>query len=109
MGLFLGLLDPPGTYAEFFVCILGTCALLYVFFLCNMLGAGDIKLMAVCMGSLGLKDGLTMIFLGLLLALFCYGGRYLRKGIFWGQELRMAPYLFAGYCVNLVWQQICGA
>lgn len=73
-----------------------------------MLGAGDIKLMAVCMGSLGMKNGLAVIFCGLLLALVHYGGKYIRKGIFWGQELRMAPYLFAGYCLCQIGQQVCG-
>lgn len=48
--------------------IVGTCAAFYVLFLCRMLGAGDIKLMAVCVGFLGVWRGLIMIFLGFLLA-----------------------------------------
>ena len=34
--------------------VIGTCAVFYTLFLCRMLGAGDIKLMALCTGLLGM-------------------------------------------------------
>ncbi|MCI9569629.1 MAG: prepilin peptidase [Lachnospiraceae bacterium] len=107
--------------------IAGTCALFYGLFLCRAMGAGDIKLMAVCTGFLGFWDGLFVIFLGLVLA----GGkaawtairsRGLREqwtGFFLyavcmmqsrsvtaypqsqnpEHEIRLGPYLFGGYCL----------
>ena len=48
--------------------VVGTCAVFYALFLCRMLGAGDIKLMALCTGLLGMGPGLRVIFSGLLLA-----------------------------------------
>ena len=102
MGLLMGILDPPGTYFEFFVCVIGTCAVLYVFFLCRMLGAGDIKLMAVCMGILGFQRGLAVMFIGFFLALLHAVVRFAKNGVFRGQKFRLAPYLFVGYCVYLI-------
>lgn len=37
--------------------VIGTCAVFYTLFLCRMLGAGDIKLMALCTGLLGMGPG----------------------------------------------------
>ena len=96
------MLNPPGTYFEFLACVIGTCAVLYVFFLCRMLGAGDIKLMAVCMGILGFSDGLTVIFIGFALAFLHALMKAKKNGVFRGQKLRLAPYLFMGYCVYLI-------
>ena len=48
--------------------VIGTCAAFYTLFLCRMLGAGDIKLMALCTGLLGMGPGLLVIFTGLFLA-----------------------------------------
>lgn len=48
--------------------VIGTCAVFYTLFLCRMLGAGDIKLMALCTGLLGMGPGLLVIFTGLFLA-----------------------------------------
>ena len=68
-----------------------------------MLGAGDIKLMAVCTGFLGIEQGAQMIVCGLLLALIVesfrskirkYGYPESRK-----KKVRLAPYLFLGHCV----------
>ena len=85
---------------------IGTCAVCYGFFLIGMLGAGDIKLMAVCIGMLGIQRGGLLLFSGMLLALFvaCVRGKIWKHG--WlqmkNQELRLAPYLFAGFCLLAV-------
>lgn len=107
--------------------VAGTCALFYGLFLCRAMGAGDIKLMAVCTGFLGFWDGLTVIFLGLLLAgaeavrvmvrnggfrerwtgFFLYAMCMVRSrsvSIYplrqsTGHEIRLGPYLFWGYCL----------
>ena len=67
-----------------------------------MLGAGDIKLMAVCMGVLGFHDGLTMTFIGFALARLHALVKAKRNGGFRGQKFRLAPYLFMGYCAYLI-------
>ena len=79
----------------------GTCAVLYPFFLFRMLGAGDIKLMAVCMGVLGFDSGIRMILCGFLTVLLRGLWRFLRTGKFWGQSVRLAGHLLAGYFVYL--------
>lgn len=98
-----------GVITESLVCsarIIGTCAVLYIFFLCRMLGAGDIKLMAVCVGVLGVRDGVFVIFCGLLTALAreLWTVKIWRDGYwgFRGRKVKLAPYLFAGYCVWLL-------
>ena len=57
--------------------VIGTCAVFYTLFLCRMLGAGDIKLMALCTGLLGMGPGLLVIFTGLFLG----GGDDLAAGL----------------------------
>lgn len=105
MGLLFGIICASGAYFEFLGCVIGTCAVLYVFFLCRMLGAGDIKLMAVCMGILGFRNGIAVMLISMTLALLHSLIKFVRNGVFWGQELRLAPYLLGGYCVYLmVWQ-----
>ena len=83
--------------------VIGTCAVFYGFFLCRMLGAGDIKLMAVCVGILGIWNGVCLIFSGMSLALLAasFRGKIWKYGMLHmkNQELRLAPYLFAGYCL----------
>ena len=83
--------------------VIGTCAAFYPFFLCRMLGAGDIKLIAVCAGILGIQRTGLMIFCGMMLALFvaCIRGKVWKHGLLLmkNQELRLAPYLFAGFCL----------
>ena len=83
--------------------IIGTCAVFYVFFLKRMLGAGDIKLMAICVGILGIRTGAYVIFLGMLAALAgaCIKGCVWKHGwlMIRNMELRLAPYLLAGYVV----------
>ena len=78
---------------------LGTCAALYVFFWFRMLGSGDIKLMAVCVGILGVWDGMLVVFLGALCATAVVLLKSVGFGYVWlrGQEIRLAPYLLAGY------------
>ena len=66
-----------------------------------MLGAGDIKLMAVCVGFLGVQNGLLVMGCGLGLAVLWAFGKFLKTGLFWGQQLRLAPHLFGGYCLCL--------
>ncbi len=109
--------------------VVGTCAVFYALFLCRMLGAGDIKLMALCTGLLGMGPGLRVIFSGLLLAALRAAGMIWKQGSLWlrmerigsfvirsgragrlleypGREdrrniLRLGPWLFLGYCIWL--------
>lgn len=120
--------------AGFLACVIGTCAVFYVFFLCRMLGAGDIKLMAICSGILGPWDGCLVIFLGLFLAAARGAGILMAEGALWRRlerlsgfvircrrdgrleeypgirdeterVLHLGPYLFMGYCIWLVLQR----
>ncbi|MCI8512476.1 MAG: hypothetical protein HFE83_10865 [Lachnospiraceae bacterium] len=113
----------------FFGRILGTCAVLYPFFLCRFFGAGDIKLAALCTGILGVEAGLLTIFFGLLAAAgraaLVLGKRGELRARLWrlmefvarikrahcleaypGWEekaglMRLGPWLFGGYCLYL--------
>lgn len=109
--------------------ILAVCALFYGLFLLRMLGAGDIKLMALCVGIAGFEAGLMILLFGFLPAAACAYIRMRRQGTlssrilrltefvlravterkftaYPGREekqglLRMGPFLFAGCCVYL--------
>lgn len=91
--------------------VIGTCAVFYIFFLCRMLGAGDIKLMAVIVGNAGIQGGCEILFLGMMLALlvFCIQERVWKYGFLRmkNRELRLAPYLFAGFCLYMICSR-CG-
>ncbi len=91
--------------------VIATCAVFYVFFLCRVLGAGDIKLMAVCVGSLGVETGAFVILCGLLMALIVES---LRRNVLncgycrlQGVKVRLAPYLLAGYCLRGLYVLAC--
>lgn len=99
-----------------------------------MLGAGDIKLMAVCVGFLGLCDGVFVIFLGLGLGAFRAAFVLVKEEILWerlnrlgqfviqsglngklteypgrreaGSLLKLGPYLFFGYCLFMLMGRI---
>lgn len=47
---------------------LSTFALLYVFFKIGALGAGDVKLLAVCVGTIGIKKGIIFLCFAFLAA-----------------------------------------
>ena len=53
---------------SFILRFVGTCAVFYPFFLCRTIGAGDIKLMGVVTGFLGVWDGMLVIGLGMVFA-----------------------------------------
>lgn len=88
--------------------IVGTCAVFYGFFLCRMLGAGDVKLMAVSVGILGIWRGSVLIFLGMALALLAamVRGRVWKYGwlLIRGMKVRLAPYLLGGYLLLMLWE-----
>lgn len=130
MGLFAGALGMGENWFLFFIHVTGTCAVFYIFFLCRMLGAGDIKLMALCVGMLGIADGTFVLFLGFLSASVQAVRELGKRGILWSRlsrlagfviqsgrygkireypgrtepygSLRLGPHLFLGYCVFLL-------
>lgn len=122
LGLMLGLLEvfisTRGSDARFLQLfaftgrVIGTCAVFYGFFLCRMLGAGDIKLMAVCVGILGIWRGTVLIFLGMILALLAavIRGRVWTHGwlLIRGMKVRLAPYLLGGYLAMMILESIRG-
>lgn len=97
---------PPGTQplgtlaliqAGYFILrFVGTCAVFYPFFLCRTIGAGDIKLMGVITGFLGVWDGVLVIGLGMVFAAVAASCRMIRRepsGSAWSgpQDLRWRP------------------
>lgn len=87
-----------GRIFGFFLRMAGTCAVLYPFFVCRVTGAGDIKLMGLCIGYLGARDGLYMIFLGLIPAAFAAAVKIYREGRLWERMENLAS--FAGRIVR---------
>lgn len=116
----------------FILRVVGTCAVFYPFFLCRTIGAGDIKLMGVITGFLGVWDGVLVIGLGMVFAAVAASYRMIKQGTVWFRLeraarfavetgikgrlteypgyfekeglLRLGPYLFAGYCLFLLIQ-----
>ena len=95
-----------------------------------MLGAGDIKLMALCVGMLGITDGVFVLFLGFLSASIEALRQLGKREILWSRlsglaafviqsgrdrkireypglsdphkSLCLGPHLFLGYCTFLL-------
>ena len=120
-------LVPCGSFVLRFI---GTCVVFYPFFLCRMLGAGDIKLMGLITGFLGIWNSAFVLCLGFGLAAGAAAYRMVKQGTVWVRLerfarfavetglkgrlteypgylekeslLRLGPYLFAGYCLFLL-------
>ena len=103
-------LIPAGVFVLRFA---GTCAVFYLFFLCRMIGAGDIKLMGLIVGFSGLWDGIFILGLGFVIAAVSAACRMTRQGTVWlrleriarfekESLMRLGPYLFASYCLFLL-------
>ena len=116
----------------FILRVVGTCTVRYPFFLCRSIGAGDIKLMGVITGFLGVWDGVLVIGFGMVFAAVAASYRMIKQGTVWFRLeraarfavetgikgrlteypgyfekeglLRLGPYLFAGYCLFLLIQ-----
>ena len=58
-----------------------------------MLGAGDIKLMALCTGLLGMGPGLLVIFTGLFLAALRAAGMIWQQGSLWMRMERIGTFI----------------
>ena len=114
---------------RFFARIAVTCAVFYPLFLCGMMGAGDIKLMGMCVGFLGISDGSYMLFLSFIPAaavsawklcravklwermaeLTVFAGRVRREKRFLKYRIRrgkedvipLGPCLLLGYCLYI--------
>ena len=81
---------------SFILRFVGTCAVFYPFFLCRTIGAGDIKLLAVLGGFLGISD----LFRCLVCALIFGGILSLFLMIYRKNLIRRFQYL-AGYFRSL--------
>lgn len=73
-------------YGGFIVCFISVTGIFLILFLFRMMGAGDIKVMALIGGYLGLYEGLLVIFYGLAAAavwslIFMLRKKILRKRI----------------------------
>ena len=66
---------------SFILRFVGTCAVFYPFFLCRTIGAGDIKLMGVVTGFLGVWDGMLVIGLGMVFAAAAASYRMIKQGL----------------------------
>ena len=77
---------------SFILRFVGTCAVFYPFFLCRTIGAGDIKLMGVVTGFLGVWDGVLVIGLGMVLAAAAASYRMIKQGTVWFRLERAARF-----------------
>ena len=68
--------------AGFLARLSAVCILFFPFFVCRMIGAGDIKLMGICVGALGIWDGIFAVFAGLLLAAAASAWKMYKDGSF---------------------------
>ena len=75
---------------SFILRFVGTCAVFYPFFLCRTIGAGDIKLMGVVTGFLGVLDGVLVIGLGMVFAAAAASYRMIKQGTVWFRLERAA-------------------
>ena len=82
-------LIPAGVFVLRFA---GTCAVFYLFFLCRMIGAGDIKLMGLIVGFSGLWDGIFILGLGFVTAAVSAACRMTRQGTVWLRLERIARF-----------------
>lgn len=82
-------LIPAGVFVLRFA---GTCAVFYLFFLCRMIGAGDIKLMGLIVGFSGLWDGIFILGLGFVIAAVSAACRMTRQGTVWPRLERIARF-----------------
>ena len=83
-------LIPAGVFVLRFA---GTCAVFYLFFLCRMIGAGDIKLMGLIVGFSGLWDGIFILGLGFVIAAVSAACRMTRQGTVWLRLERIARFV----------------
>lgn len=83
-----------GSVFGFFLRMAGTCVVLYPLFICRVIGAGDIKLMGLCVGYAGIRDGFYVVFLGLILSAFAAAVKIYREGRLWERMANLAS--FAG-------------
>ena len=72
--------------------VCGDCAVFYPFFLCRTIGAGDIKLMGVVTGFLGVWDGMLVIGLGMVFAAAAASYRMIKQGTVWFRLERAARF-----------------
>lgn len=61
-------------------------------FLCRLLGAGDVKIMALCVGYLGAEDGIMVLFLGFLLAAVPCARKLIREGQLYSRLSKIAEF-----------------
>ena len=78
--------------------VVGTCAVFYGFFLCRMLGAGDIKLMAFTGILLGWQRNILAFFLACVLVVshFMMNKNYFLRS----KKFAFAPYLSMGILLS---------
>ena len=82
-----------GSRAGYFILrFVGTCVVFYPFFLCRTIGAGDIKLMGVIAGFLGVWDSVFVIGLGMIFAAAAASYRMIKQGTVWFRLERAARF-----------------
>ncbi len=87
-----------GSLAGFIARTLFTGAALYYFFYIRALGAGDVKLMAIIVGFLGVMPGLTVLFSGLVISVISFIFSCAASGILTPKKkIKLAPSIFGGY------------
>ena len=68
------------------------CIIFYPLFRCRMIGAGDIKLMGLCVGYLGYSDGIYMLFLSFVPAAAVSAWKLCRSEKLWEKMEELAAF-----------------
>ena len=92
-GFFLVSATGPAASIYYVLCIVGVIILGFPLFLCRMIGAGDLKLMAMICGYLGMGHGLLIIFYGFLLGAVISFAKLYSYGCFARRLLYLIQYL----------------
>ena len=79
--------------AGYLIRIAAIASILFLFFLCRMMGAGDIKCMALICGYLGISSGVRAIGLGMVFGAAWSFIRLLRKGLMRERMGRLFAYV----------------
>lgn len=79
--------------AGYLVRSVAAVGLLFLFFLCRMIGAADIKCMALICGYLGFSSGVRVIGAGMLMGAVWSLGRLLAAGLLWERIRYLTAYV----------------
>ncbi|MDO5415847.1 MAG: A24 family peptidase [Lachnospiraceae bacterium] len=79
--------------AGYLVRCAAAAGLFFLFFLCRMIGAGDIKCMALICGYLGFASGFRVIGIGMIIGAVWSFAKLIHGNLFWERMSRLTAYV----------------